>query len=111
MMQLRLAGVWARVRPSAVADPLADRNNRRMTSPRREPLQVVFLALLPALRIAGAIPALFAEPPRHLHQLRDFHVFWLAGRAYATSGHVYPSLAAAAHPPAALDGNLFVYPA
>jgi hypothetical protein len=82
-----------------------------MTSPRREPLQVFFLALLPALRIASAIPGLFAEPPRHLHQLRDFHVFWVAGRAYATSGHVYPSLAVAAHPPAALEGNLFVYPA
>jgi alpha-1,2-mannosyltransferase len=82
-----------------------------MTSPRREPLYVVFLALLPALRIAGAIPGLFAKPPPGLHQFRDFHVFWLAGHAYATSGHVYPSLAAAVHPPAALDGNLFVYPA
>jgi alpha-1,2-mannosyltransferase len=72
---------------------------------------VVFLALLPALRIAGTIPGLFAKPPRGLHEFRDFHVFWLAGHAYATSGHVYPSLAAAAHPPPALDGNLFIYPA
>jgi alpha-1,2-mannosyltransferase len=82
-----------------------------MTSLRREPLQVVFLALLPVLRIAGTIPGLFAKPPRGLHEFRDFHVFWLSGRAYARSGHVYPSLAVAAHPPAALDGNLFVYPA
>jgi hypothetical protein len=72
---------------------------------------VVFLALLPVLRIAGTIPGLFAKPPRGLHEFRDFHVFWLSGRAYARSGHVYPSLAVAAHPPAALDGNLFVYPA
>jgi hypothetical protein len=82
-----------------------------MSSPRREPLQVVFLGLLPALRIAATIPGLFAKPPRGLHEFRDFHVFWLAGRAYATAGHVYPSLVVAAHPPAALDGNLFVYPA
>ena len=82
-----------------------------MTSPRREPLQVVLLALLPVLRIASVIPGLFAKPPQGLHQFRDFHVFWLAGHAYATSGHVYPSLAVAAHPPAALEGNLFVYPA
>jgi alpha-1,2-mannosyltransferase len=82
-----------------------------VTSPRREPLQVVFLALLPALRIAATIPGLFAKPPRGLHEFRDFHVFWLAGHAYATSGRVYPSLALASHPPPALDGNLFVYPA
>lgn len=101
----------ARFRPLVVADPVVDRETRQMNSPRREPLQVVFLALLPALRIVGTIPGLFARPPRGLHQFRDFHVFWQAGHAYVTSGHVYPSLAAAAHPPAALDGNLFVYPA
>lgn len=98
-------------RPSVVVDSLPKRKTREMTSPRREPIQVVFLALLPALRIAATIPSLFAEPPRGLHEFRDFHVFWLAGHAYATSGDVYPALAVAAHPPTALDGNLFVYPA
>jgi hypothetical protein len=79
-----------------------------MNAGDRRVLQVVAFAVLPALRVALSVPGLFGKPPPGLHQLRDFHVFWLAGRAYAHGGDVSPSVAVAAHPPPAIDGNLFV---
>jgi Glycosyltransferase family 87 len=71
-------------------------------------LDFALFACLPAVALLFFVWGAVAVGPE---RLRDFHVFWEAGRHYVSGAAIYPSLATAARPPAHLAGNLFVYPA